>query len=207
MAWTITGEFVESCSCNMLCPCWYGVEELMIMDQGWCGSPWLIRIEEGESNGVDISGCNVVLTTFFPGPTLFSGDGTGRVYLDSGTTNDQRRELAAIFTAKRGGPLEVIGALVNKWLPVHITEIEVTAENGTIKAEVGDYGSIVSKRMVNEAGDTVSLQNAGFALVWNFSNNIAEMAPSKGTAWHDPDFPLAWEGRSGAVGQFTWNVT
>ena len=207
MAWAITGEFVESCSCNMLCPCWYGVEELMIMDQGWCASPWLIRIEEGESNGVDISGCNVVLVTFFPGPTLFSGDGTGRVYLDSGTTNDQRRELEAIFTAKRGGPLEVIGALVNKWLPVQITEIEVSGENGTIKAEVGDYGSIVSKRMVNEAGDTVSLQNAGFALVWNFRDYIAEMAPSDGTVWHDPDFPLAWEGRSGAVGQFTWNVT
>jgi hypothetical protein len=190
----------------MLCPCWYGVEELMIMDQGWCASPWLIRIEEGESNGVDLSGCNVVLTTFFPGPTLFSGDGTGRVYLDSGTTNDQRGELEAIFTAKRGGPLEVIGALVSKWLPVQITDIEVTVENGTIKADVGDFGSIVSRRMVNEAGDTVSLQNAGFALVWNFRDNIAEMAPSDGTVWHDADFPVEWGGRSGAVGQFTWNV-
>ena len=87
MAWTIKGEFVESCSCNMLCPCWYGVEELMIMDKGWCASPWLIRIAQGESNGVDISGCNVVMAMFFPGPTLLSGDGTGRVYLDDGTTN------------------------------------------------------------------------------------------------------------------------
>jgi len=86
----------------MLCPCWYGVEELMIMDQGWCASPWLIRIAQGESNGVDISGCNVVMAMFFPGPTLYSGDGTGRVYLDNRTSNDQRRELEAIFTAKRG---------------------------------------------------------------------------------------------------------
>ncbi len=206
MTWRIKGEFVESCSCSMLCPCWYGVEELMVMDQGWCASPWLIRIAEGESNGIDISGCNVVLVTFFPGPTLFSGDGTGRVYLDSGTTDEQCRELEAIFSAKRGGPVEVIGALVSRWLPVQITDIEVTEDSGAIKVSVGDFGSIVSKRMVNEAGDTVTLKNAGFALVWKFNDNIAEMAPSDGTAWHDPDLPMAFEGRSGAVGQFTWEV-
>ena len=206
MAYTITGEFVESCSCNMLCPCWYGVEELMIMDQGWCASPWLIRIIEGESNSIDISGCNVVMAMFFPGPTLFDGDGTGRVYLDNQTTQDQRRELEAIFTAQRGGPLEVIGALVSKWLSVQLTDIEVRENNGVITADVGEFGSIVSTRMVNEAGDRVILQNAGFALVWNFNDNIAEMAPSDGTSWHDADLPLAWDGRSGAVGQFTWEV-
>jgi hypothetical protein len=95
---------------------------------------------------------------------------------------------------------------VSEWLPTRVTNIDVTEEGGTIKAEVGDFGSIVSTRMVNEAGDTVTLQNAGFALVWNFDNNIAEMAPSDGTSWHDPDFPVAWDGKSGAVGHFTWNV-
>ena len=138
----------------------------MIMDQGWCASPWLIRIVEGESNGVDISGCNVVMAMFFPGPTLFDGDGTGRIYLDNGTSKDQRRELEAICTAQRGGPLEVIGALVNKSLSVRITDIEVNEDNGVTKAEVGEYGYIVSTRMVNEARDTVKLLNAGFALVW-----------------------------------------
>jgi len=206
MAWTIKGEFVESCSCNMLCPCWYGEAELMIMDQGWCASPWLIRIGEGDSNGVDLSGCNVVLATYFPGPTLFDGKGTGRVYLDAGASEDQRRELEAIFTATRGGPLEVIGGLVDTWLPTQVTPIVVTADAGTIQAKVGEFGSIVSTRMVNPSGDTVTLHNAGFALVWKFENNTVDMAPSTGTSWHDPAMPLNWEGRSGAVGHFTWTV-
>lgn len=89
---------------------------------------------------------------------------------------------------------------------MQVTNIDVTEENGTIKAQVGDYGSIVSTRMVNEKGDTVTLQNAGFALVWNFDNDTADMAPSTGTRWHDPDLPLEWEGRSGAVGHLTWKV-
>ena len=206
MAWSITGEFVEACSCNMLCPCWYGVQDLMIMDQGWCASPWLIRIEEGQSNGVDISGCNVALVTYFPGPTLFDGEGTGRVYLDENNSAEQQRELEAIFTATQSGPLEVIGSLVSHWLSTQVTNIEVSEVNGTIKAVVGDFGTILSTRMVNELGDTVALHDAGFALVWNFDNNVAEMAPSDGTTWHDSDFPVAWEGKSGAVGHFTWNV-
>ena len=45
-------------------------------------------------------------------------------------------------------------------------------------------------------------------MAWTIKGEfVAEMAPSDGTAWHDPDLPLAWEGRSGAVGQFTWDVT
>lgn len=206
MAWTITAEFVESCSCNMLCPCWYGEQDLMIMDQGWCASPWLIRIEKGNSNGVDISGCNVVLASYFPGPTLFDGKGTARVYLDASTSSEQRRELEAIFTATRGGPLEVIGGLVSTWLPMQVTNIDVAESDGRITAQVGDFGSIVSTRMVNQAGDKVTLQNAGFALIWNFDKKTADMAPSTGTRWHDPDLPLAWEGRSGAVGHLTWTV-
>jgi len=179
----------------------------MIMDQGWCASPWLIRVEEGESNGVDIGGCNVALVTYFPGPTLFDGQGTGRVYLDINDSAEQRSELEAIFTATRGGPLEVIGSLVSDWLPTQVTDIDVNEDSGTIRARVGEFGSIVSTRMVNEAGNTVALHDAGFALIWNFDNNVAEMAPSDGTRWHDPKFPVAWEGRSGAVGHFTWNVS
>jgi hypothetical protein len=43
MAWNLTAEFIETCSCNMLCPCWYGVRELMVMDQGWCDSANLAK--------------------------------------------------------------------------------------------------------------------------------------------------------------------
>jgi hypothetical protein len=34
MTWNLNGKMIESCSCNMLCPCWFGIKELMIMDNG-----------------------------------------------------------------------------------------------------------------------------------------------------------------------------
>src|SRR6516165_2388684 len=66
MAWTLTGELVETCSCNMLCPCWYGVKELMIMDRGWCASTQWYLNENGRSADVDLGGRTVVLTMDFP---------------------------------------------------------------------------------------------------------------------------------------------
>jgi hypothetical protein len=204
MSWKIKVEFIESCSCNMLCPCWYGVKELMIMDEGWCASPWLIRIGEGGSEDVDLSGCNVVLAMFFPGPTLLDGDGTGRLYLDKANSQAQRKALEGIFTGKRGGPMEVPDALLSTWLPTRITDIDVSEVDGGVDATVGEYGRIVSRRLINEQGDPVTMQNAGFALVWQFEDRITDLAPSHGSVWSDPDLPVSWAGKSGAVGQFTW---
>src|SRR5882724_7258544 len=102
MAWTIRAEMIETCSCNMLCPCWYGVKELMIMDQGWCASAILFRIREGNADGVILSGRTLVHVVYFPVPTLFDRNVTARVYSDDGAIADQRRELEAIFQGKKG---------------------------------------------------------------------------------------------------------
>jgi hypothetical protein len=49
MAWHLKGELIETCSCNMFCPCWFGVQELMIMDQGWCNATARLFIDGGAS--------------------------------------------------------------------------------------------------------------------------------------------------------------
>ena len=33
----------------MFCPCWFTVQDLMIMDQGWCASAIAFRTREGNS--------------------------------------------------------------------------------------------------------------------------------------------------------------
>ena len=101
--------------------------------------------------------------------------------------------------------MEVPNSLVSTWLPTQITDIEVTATDGAVNATIGDYGTIVSRRLINDEGDKVTMKNAGFALVWQFADNVADLAPSDGSEWHDPDLPMTWIGRSGAVGQITWS--
>jgi len=148
MGWNLRGELIETCSCNVHCPCWFGVQELMEMDRGWCDNALLFRVEGGESNGVDLSGCTVVLGAAFPGPTLFDADGTARLYIDDGASEEQRPELEAIF------------------------------QGTELTAKVGDIGEVRSSVLKNEAGDAVTMQHAGFAAGLQFLDEKFSVAPS-----------------------------
>jgi hypothetical protein len=207
MAWSLTADFTETCSCNMLCPCWYGVKELMVMDQGWCAGAMLFRVRQGNADGVDLGARTVVLADDFPGPTLYDGNGTARLYIDDGANADQRRELEAIFQGKRGGPMEILAALVAKWLPTHTAKIDFQELGGTLTATVVGFGLIKSQRLTNEAGQPMTMQNTGFTTALQFDDRAAQLAPSGGTRWSDPDMPRQFETKSGAVARFTWRVT
>jgi hypothetical protein len=205
MPWTVSGEMIETCSCNMLCPCWYGVQDLMVMDQGWCASPILFRLRDGTAEGVNLSGLTLALALFFPGPTLYDGNATARLYLEETATADQRSALEPIMQGKRGGPMQILAGLITTWLPTQTTSITVQEANGTVQATVGRVGQIHSQRLKNEAGQPMTMQNVGFAVALQFDRQTAELAPSAGTRWSDPDLPRQWESKSGAVGTFTWS--
>ncbi len=204
MPWTISGELIETCSCNMLCPCWFGQPDLMIMDQGWCATSLLLRIREGSFEGVDLAGQNAVAGLHFPGPTLFDGNGTGRVYVDDGASGDQANAIETILQGKAGGGMEVPASLVAQWLPTKRAAIAVSVSNGEITANIGGVGEVTSRRLVNDAGTRMTLNNSAFGMVFQFDDHVGELAPSEGTSWKDPDMPEAWIGKSGVVGQVTW---
>ncbi len=207
MTWTIRAEMVETCSCNMLCPCWYGVKELMIMDQRWCAGAFLFRIREGNADGVNLGGRTLSMWDYFPGPTILDGNGTARLYIDDGASADQRRELEAIFQGKKGGPWEILAGLITTWLPTQITKIEIQEENGALKATVGSVGRIRSQRLTNAAGQPMAMQNTGLTTALQLDNQTAQLAPGTGTQWADPDLPQHFEHKSGAVATFTWRVS
>lgn len=205
MPMSLKGELIETCSCDALCPCWFGVQELMKMDRGWCDSVFLFLIESGDSNGVDLTGCSVVLGCDLPGPTLFDGDGTARLYIDESANAEQRHELEAVFRGQRGGPMEILGGLMSEWLPSDFCSIDIQDDGDQLTAKVGDVGEIHSGVLKNEAGDAMTVQNAGFAVAFQFEDARFRIAPS-GTQWSDAVLPRSFETRSGGRGSWTWNV-
>ncbi len=205
MAWNLRGQVIETCSCNLFCPCWYGVKELMVMDRGWCNTTQWYLIQEGRSGGIDLAGRTVVLAMDFPGPTLFDGNGTGRIYVDDGASAEQRRELEAILQGKSGGPpAAVFGALVSNWLPTKQTGIEVD-KGDKLNGRITSVGQIESNLLKDEAGRVMTTQNVGFASFFNADGLNTELAPSA-AQWSDPDMPHPFEHRSGARTTMNWRV-
>jgi hypothetical protein len=202
MAWQLRGQLIENCSCNMFCPCWFGVQELMIMDQGWCRGAIALRIEEGDADGVDLGGRTATLGVHFPGPTLFDGEATARVFVDDGASDEQREALEQIIHGTKGGPMEQIAPLVSSWLPTQSARIDIDESGETITIDVGEAGAVNSTLLRDPEGNAFSMTGGGF--IAGFGLETAELAPSTST-WSDSDLPEGpVELKSGARGAFAW---
>ena len=204
MTWKISGELIETCNCNMLCPCWFGQADLMLLDQGYCATSLLLRIREGMHDDVDLTGQNAIVGLHFPGPTLFDANGTGRLYIDEGASDAQAACLETILQGAAGGGMEVPASLLSTWLPTKRAAITVTENDEELTANVAGFGEMKSRRLVNDLGNKMKLQNAAFSLIFGHEGHEGDLAPSDGTSWNDSDMPAAWVGRSGVAGEVKW---
>lgn len=203
MSWNLKGQLIESCSCNMFCPCWFLVQELMIMDEGWCGGLVALRVKQGNSDGVDLGGRNVIIGLDWPGPTLFDANATVRLYIDDGASDDQRRELEAICSGQKGGPMAVLAPLVGTWLPARTAQIDVADDGDVITVTIDGTGRVESRKLRDGQGQGFTLRGGGFVSALGLEE--AEMAPASGGHWTDPDL-RQFETKSGARGDFTWTA-
>lgn len=199
MPWNLNGQLLETCSCNFMCPCWFGIKELQVMDQGWCDGALLFRIREGNSDGVDLGGRMVAMATDYPGPTMLDGNATVRLFFDDAATSEQMRELEGIFSGAKGGSMERYATLVTNRLPSEKVAIQVQEDGDSLTVTVGDFGQIRCQPMKNAAGKPVMLQNAG-----PFRIDQVQPAPSS-SRWTDPAMPRRFETKSGGVGEFNWS--
>ena len=103
MGWRIRGSYFESCNCDAICPCRRidGVPGGR-STHGVCTGVLSWLIEEGEVEGVDVSGLPVALAL------RYSDDEPGSpwtwiLYLDEQAADEQRGALEGIFTGRLGG--------------------------------------------------------------------------------------------------------
>jgi hypothetical protein len=173
----------------------------MIMDQGWCAGAMVFRAREGNSDGVTLDGRTVVFVIDFPGPTMFDGNATARLYIDDGANADQRRELEAICSGNKGGPMSALAPLIAKWLPARIAKIDVGEAGETITVTVANAGRVKSQRLRDTQGQGFTLRGGGF--VTGLGMQEVDLAPS-GSRWTDLDL-RQFETKSGARGEFSWS--
>lgn len=199
MAWHMTGQLIEACSCKAACPCVLGPAE---PDQGWCSGALTFVIEQGESDGVSLGGRRVVWLIDLP-KDFASGNGTGRIYIDDAADARQSQELEAIFTGKKGGPGGVLGSLVTKWLPTQTAAITVSGdENPSIT--VGAVGNVKLQRIRDEAGRATTLLNA--PVLSAIQVDRADLARGDGSRFADPEMRRWESGGHGSVSPFSWRV-
>jgi hypothetical protein len=198
MSWKLEGSYVETCSCDVICPCTASLSHGATND--YCRVVLVFKIADGEIEGVDVSGLTVAGVADTP-KVMTEGNWRLGVFIDDKASEEQAEKLGAVFGGQLGGPMEALGPLIGEALGVERAPIEVSDDGVRHSVRIGDAVDFEAEDIVPfgvESGEPARLTGvfhpAGSELT------IAEAQRSSIDA-----FGVAFEGRSAfTTSHFAW---
>ncbi|MFN2544325.1 MAG: DUF1326 domain-containing protein [Actinomycetota bacterium] len=132
--WQYTADYLELCNCAYGCPCNFNG----FPTHGNCRSVIGMKIRDGRSGDVDLSGATFVMAFDWPG-AIHEGNGKAALWFDTSTTEDQMRELGAILLGQYGGmPHEILSTTISEVLGPFVEPVEMTVDDTRSSVKVGD---------------------------------------------------------------------
>ena len=135
MAWSLKGSYVETCSCELMCPCNLSLDHGATYD--FCRVTLAFDIREGEIEGTDIGGLKVVAIADTP-KVMTEGNWRLGVFIDEQATEEQGEKLVQVFSGQLGGPMAGLVPLIGEMLGVERAKIEVHDDGLRHSVRVGD---------------------------------------------------------------------
>lgn len=205
-SWNLSGVMVESCSCNVGCPCNFTQDPTY----GWCKANASWHIEQGKYGNVDLGGFNVIMIEDHPPGNILKEKWTVGLVIDSRANAQQRETLQKIFSGQAGGFLSLIAPLFGKFLGVEYAPVDIASDgkkwhikvgDGKLEVEGGWFKSPLAPeprpiQIVNpplsEAGPGTTLtlgqtsksrNNGLFGYHWNFDGRSTKTSPF---SWKGP---------------------
>ncbi len=116
MAWQISGNYFETCSCDYVCPC--VTSNLSARPtQGWCTFAFAQHIEQGSYEGVPLDGLNFVIIGRTP-EEMGKGNWTVGLITDERASSEQQQAIVAIASGQVGGPMAMLAGLIGNFAEV-----------------------------------------------------------------------------------------
>jgi hypothetical protein len=165
MAWRISGTYLATCSCHLLCPC--PVDSRPTSPDGQCRGVGVFHIAEGNSDGTDLSDVNFCLVNFFPS-NLTSGGWKLGIVVDEGASDEQASALERIISGKEGGPFADFAALTDEWMGVERGGVSFS-DGDRPSASVGGHDHTFEPLAGPEgSGTQTTVHNAAFGFAPEF---------------------------------------
>ena len=94
MSWNLKGSYVETCSCELMCPCNLSFDHGATYD--FCRVCLVFNIREGEVEGTQIAGRKVAMIADTP-KVMTEGNWRLGVFVDDEATDPQFEKLVQVF--------------------------------------------------------------------------------------------------------------
>jgi hypothetical protein len=198
MSWSIKGAYVETCSCEVICPCYASFDHGATYD--YCRVTLVFDIREGDVDGTDVAGLKVAAIADTP-KVMTEGNWRLGLFVDERATDEQMGKLVDVFSGQLGGPMAGLVPLVGEILGVERAPIEVDHDGLRHSVRVGDAIDFEIEVIVPfgiETGEPVRM--SGMFHPAGSDLTIAEATHSRINA-----FGIEYEGKTGlSTSEFSW---
>ena len=197
MTWNLTGSYVETCSCELMCPCNLSLDHGATYD--FCRVTLVFNIRQGAVDGTDIAGCKVALIADTPKVMTEGGWRVG-VFVDA-ASDAQFDQLVQVFSGQLGGPMAGLAPLIGEMLGVERAAIEVDEDGLRHRVRVGSAIDFEIEDVVPfgvETGEPVR-----FSGMFHPAGSDLTMAEAKRSKINA--FGIQYEGKTGlSKSGFSW---
>jgi hypothetical protein len=201
-SWKLTGEYMESCNCDYLCPCIFTNPQAPATHEH-CIAAMAFRIDAGHHGDITLDGLKFALV-IRSGRVMADGNWAFATVVDDMANEAQREVLAAISSGKAGGPPGLIrDNLVSDFRGVAYKPITFAMEGNKRVVAVPDILAFEIEGVMsrNRSGEPFYIDNTAHPA----SRRLA-LARAKDVRIHGfgIDLDLVGKGNNGHYAPFSW---
>ena len=200
MSWNIKGAYVETCSCELMCPCNLSLDHGATYD--YCRVTLVFDVREGEVEGTDVAGRKLALIADTP-KVMTEGNWRLGVFVDDGASDEQMDALIKVFSGQLGGPMAGLAPLVGEMLGAERAPFEVREDGLRHSVRIGDAIDFEIEDIVPfgiETGQPIRLKGM-------FHPVGSELTAAEAKRSRIDAFGIQYEGKSSlSQSEFSWAV-
>ena len=204
-SWSVSGEYMEACSCDFLCPC-IPKNSTTPATHDYCKVALAFDIRDGKYGSTDMKGVRFVMVAQSKA-IMSHGEWIGGLIVDSSASDEQMAAVAAIAGADGNGPLAMFAPMISDFRGVERKDIKFEKNGGEVRVVVDGMldQEVVGVESVSVPGEFVAIDNTFHPVNkrLNLASAVKNMISCFGIEWNDGEqrtnghfAPFDWQGEA-----------
>lgn len=204
-SWSVSGEYMEACSCDFLCPC-IPKNSTTPATLDYCKVALAFEIRDGSYGSTPMAGVRFIMVAQSKA-IMSHGEWIGGLIIDKSASDEQVAGAAAIAGAEGNGPLSAFAPLISEFRGVERADIKFTKDGGNVSVVVDGMidQAVVGVESLSKPGEFVCIDNSFHPVNprLNFATAVKNVISCFGIEWEDSEqrtnghfAPFNWQGEA-----------
>ena len=203
--WSASGEYMEACSCDFLCPC-IPKNSTTPATHDFCKVALAFEISKGTYGDTDMAGVRFLMVAQSKA-IMSHGEWIGGLIIDNSASDEQVAAVAAIAGAEGNGPLSKFAPLISDFRGVERADVKFDKTDKGCNVVVDGMvdQSVVGVESMSKPGEFVCIDNSFHPVNprLNFATAVKNVIRCFGIEWEDKEqrtnghfAPFDWAGEA-----------